>query len=445
MTGTLRNRLSIGLSVSLVLFFTVLGTVVVLTEQTQLEDYIESRLIHDSRSLLGSLEFDPQGEPRLHAEQGGGVYRQPHSGYYYTVRTRGRVLASRSLWDASLPSAPLAVGEQRLVHAPGPDGKPLLVHMAGYRKQGETVRIAVAEALTPLQDRQSALQWRYGALFLLGLVLAITVQRLLVSRSLRPLDATQIEVRRLERGQLEQLTEQGPREVLPLIREINRLLQRQAERLRRSRENLSNLAHALKTPLARLRQLSEGPELEGHPELRHGLNAAIDTLQQRVDHQLQRARLVGSGGSGRVRPAQVLPELVQALSRLYPENGPAIHLAVEDDAEFPMDPEDFMELAGNLLDNACKWAQGRIEVTVRTDALCSLTVEDNGPGCPPEAYGQLGERGTRLDETTPGDGLGLAIVRDLLATYHGHLTLDGSVALGGFRAEASVPAETEPS
>jgi signal transduction histidine kinase len=211
--------------------------------------------------------------------------------------------------------------------------------------------------------------------------------------------------------------------------------------VRRSRDALGNLAHALKTQLALLVHASEDAALKAHPELHQRLTGALSRIQALTDRELRRARLAGGALPGQqVDIGAELERLVNAMRAIYADKPVQIELDVAPDAAFFGDAEDFVELLGNLLDNAAKYCRGRIYVGARVTAGLVVAVEDDGQGYHAAALETLTERGVRADESVPGAGLGLAIARDIAEGYGGALRLGRSARLGGFLAEVTLPA-----
>ncbi|NOX77220.1 MAG: sensor histidine kinase [Gammaproteobacteria bacterium] len=379
------------------------------------------------------------------------VYQRPFSGYYFIVLGEaGGKRYSRSLWDetlelSSMPS--LSPGKTHHWQARGPMDQQLLMRAATFRKQGQQVTLVVAEDVSPLLASLQRINWIFAGLAFLVLCLLLLLQGFIVRRSFRPLQQIRQEIKNLQQGAVGELTNEVPAEVRPLVREINHLLALSVDRLQRSRNALGNLAHALKTPLSVLTQLSQRDELRALPTLSHELQRNTETIGHLMDRELKRARLMGQGVPGkRFSPVEELPVLVDVLQRVYSDKSLDIQWCIQPDSSLPLlmfDRDDMLELLGNLLDNACKWAQQRVVCTLQGDQQnLQLRVEDDGPGCTVEEISRLTTRGVRVDESVSGHGLGLAIVRDIVELYEGELRFAMSDALGGLQVSVVVRAQS---
>ncbi len=439
--ASLQARLLWGLGSTLVVFLAAYALWTLLALRSLTEDYVQTRLAHDAESLVAALYFDEDGHPRLPPEAVPHIYRRAFSGHYFHLQTPGGALSSRSLWGYALPHPALAPGQVQVFHRRGPLDQPLLVRVAGYRKQGVRFVLTVAEDLSVLERDLETLSWQLGGWSLAVLSLVLLLQTAIVRRGLAPLRRIQAQLRAMEQGERTRLEEGSvPAEVWPLVREVNRSLDHLEARLRRSREAMGDLAHALKGPLTVLGQLLEREELARHPQLQAECRQALERLRQRVERELKRARLAGEGSAqGVFRPAEALPDLVTLVRRIHGKEALEVTLEVAAEAAFRMDREDAMEICGNLLDNAAKWARRRVRVALDEGLpFLRLTVEDDGPGVAPEAMATLLRRGGRLDEQVEGHGLGLAIVRAAAEQYRGEVQLDRS-PLGGLRVTVSLP------
>jgi signal transduction histidine kinase len=401
------------------------------------EAHVLTRLEHDAEALLaaidGRADVPGVGDSRLSP-----IYRQPLSGHYFVVSLAdGRALRSRSLWDETLPVEALATGDVRVEQMQGPAGQRLLVRRAGYEKNGRPLTLLVAEDLTPMDLQIAHLQWLGLGLLASILVLVVFVQRWILRRGFSVLDEVRAEIAEVASGRRLQVAELGPDEIRPLGVEINRLLQQQQQRLRRSRQALGNLAHALKSPLTRVLHDIRRLPLDG--EVRGRLTEGLTRISELIDRELRRARIAGEGVGRHFHPARDVPELLKAVAQLHPDSRVEVVTGPLPDAMLPQDHEDMLELLGNLVENAHKWADRRIEVRLCVgDDLC-LEIADDGPGVDDEALEGLTRRGGRLDERVDGHGLGLSIVSDLVDDYGGSLAFDRSPELGGLRVLVRLP------
>lgn len=268
-----------------------------------------------------------------------------------------------------------------------------------------------------------------------GLVAAIVAQ---VRVGLRPVYALQSEVAAVRRGKAQRVAETYPRELKPLAQELNALVAHNQQVVERQRTHVGNLAHALKTPISVM--VTEAGQRPG--PLAEVVTRQADAMHKQVDHHLRRARAAAraSGQGERTSVAEVLDELSRTLGRIFRDKGVDIDWDADEALFFQGERQDLMEIAGNAIENACKF--GRSRVRVRTAELSPerfrLSIEDDGPGLPPDRRDEVLKRGARLDESAPGSGLGLSIVDELARAYGGALTL-GDSALGGLRLEAELP------
>ena len=431
-----------GLLLSLAVVFGVQWSVVQVAIDEVIQEYIAGELAQDADELFSGLSFDPARETSLALAHFDPHYLAPLSGRYYEIQVEGTTaLRSPSLVRESLPMPTVGQGQRHVDQVAGPNGETLLLSATGYELQGRHITIAVAGDLTPVRAQFDRLMARYTRVSLAMFALLVVLQIGIVRLALAPLRRVQADVSRLEDGTIAQLGEQVPSEVLPLVREVNRLLALLAGRLQRSREALGNLAHALKAPLTVLTQLAEDDQVRQHPVLGAQIDEQLQILRARIDSELRRARVAGGRTNGTPLDLQAeIETLVATLRKLYQDRHLDIVCRVEPGTRFRGDREDLLELCGNLLDNACKWARSRVLVSVRHNGGLKLKVEDDGPGCSPEDIGRIAQRGVRLDEAIEGHGLGLAIASSIAASYGAELRFGRSRELGGFEVSLSFPA-----
>jgi signal transduction histidine kinase len=235
-----------------------------------------------------------------------------------------------------------------------------------------------------------------------------------------------------------------PAEVQPLVDDLNALLDHREKAVARAQAKAGDLAHGLKTPLAVLLQEAERVKATGEHELAATIAQQVERMRRQVNYHLAHARATASGATpGTVcSVAESAEGLVRTLLRLHAERGITIQSAIPSepsDHAVRAQREDVDEMIGNLLDNACKWANARVTVTSEVKSgNIAIVVDDDGPGLEPAKRDVVLKRGVRADEAAPGSGLGLAIVRDLAELYGGTITLESS-PLGGLRAHLLLP------
>jgi signal transduction histidine kinase len=233
-----------------------------------------------------------------------------------------------------------------------------------------------------------------------------------------------------------------PIEVQPLVNDLNSLLEHRERTVQRALAKAGDLAHGLKTPLAVLAQEAERAEADGQHEAASTISLQVERMRRQIEYHLAHTRAAGSVDVPGIR-CPVLPSvegLTRTLLRIYAARGVAIEVNVSPEHFVRAQQEDFEEMLGNLLDNACKWAKSTIKIqSVQENGAVVLLVDDDGPGLAASMREVVLQRGVRADETAPGSGLGLAIVRDLAELYLGTLLLEDS-AMGGLRARLRLPA-----
>lgn len=400
------------------------------------EQFVASRLTHDAEALIAGIAPD-RGEIDRPLPP---VYRQPFSGHYFVVRfDDGRSLRSRSLWDHPLEIGPLIPGKTAVELRDGPHGQRLLLWSAGYEKQGLAFTVAIAEDLTPLLRALRQLLWVGVGLSIFGAMTLLFVQRWLLRRGFRQIDEVRSDIRRLDAREIDRLRENVPEEVRPLVRELNQFIDAWKAHLARSRHALGNLAHALKSPLNLI--LLHHPRVEDDPVAEQALR-----MRELIGRELRRARLAGDHSPGRrFSPREDIGDLVAGIGTLYAEKDLQISTDIQAPERLGLDQEDMLELIGNLLDNAAKWARRRVRLSLHATGSLRILVEDDGPGVDPKAAKALSERGSRLDERTPGHGLGLSIVEEIVRLHDGRLGFGSSEQLRGLAVTVDLPgSETDP-
>ncbi|MDZ4017254.1 sensor histidine kinase [Pseudomonas sichuanensis] len=433
---SIQGRLSLGLVVVLVVVGLAFAQLTLWLFEAGLQRYLETGLRKESENLLVALVRGPSGlqldERRISA-----AYQRPFSGYYFRIDFDQGTWRSRSLWDLDMPK-PARPGLDD-GHELGPEGQQLLAYRGDYRRLGQDISISVAQDYSPVREGFRRMQQIGLGMGLVALLLVLVLQRITVTRSLRPLERARQQIAQLQQGQRSQLDAQVPSELQPLVDQINHLLNHTEDSLRRSRNALGNLGHALKTPLAVLLSLAASERLQALPEVRAQMREQLQQIQQRLARELNRARLAGDALPGAQFDCDAeLPGLLATLAMIHGE-GLLLERDVPPGLLLPWDREDLLELLGNLLDNACKWADSEVRVGMAATAEgYQLWVDDDGPGIPESQRLQVLERGSRLDEQVDGHGLGLGIVRDIVDAWGGRIALLQSPQ-GGLRVSIELP------
>ena len=434
---SIQRRLSLGLISVLLIAGLVVGQVSLWLFENGLQRYLESGLQNESENLLLALSRGPQGL-QLDERRLSPAYHRPFSGHYFSIQFGDIHWRSRSLWDAQLPRPSHPGLDSKLQE--GPEGQMLLVLRSDYQRFGHAVSISVAQDYTPIRESFLRVQRIGLAIGVFALIVILLLQRLTVNRALRPLETARKQIAQLQAGQRSKLDAQVPLELEPLVTQINHLLAHTEDNLKRSRNALGNLGHALKTPLAVLISLAKDSRLDAYPQIQKTLRDQLEQMQQRMSRELNRARLAGDALPGAQFDVDAeMPGLMATLGMIHGghlelrlNTSPGLHM--------PWDREDMLELLGNLLDNACKWADSQVELNIRqTAGGYEIEVQDDGPGIPETERDQVISRGTRLDEQTSGHGLGLGIVRDIVDVWGGEMQLETG-ALGGLSVMIRLPA-----
>ncbi|PKM44840.1 MAG: hypothetical protein CVV05_09845 [Gammaproteobacteria bacterium HGW-Gammaproteobacteria-1] len=400
---------------------------------------MRERLLAQLYLVMAATEVEPDGRLRLPAALGEPRLNLPDSGLYARIDSPD----GQPLWQS-----PSAVG----MRLPSPAIQPsqresfTRVALAGAEYFAATLRIdwqtdhgslpliySVIEHAAFFEEQMTRYRrnlWGWlGAMALLLLVVLAAV----LAWGLRPLHTVAAEVRAVESGAQQSLAQEYPREIRRLSDNINTLLHHERAQQARYKQALADLAHSLKTPLAVLRGIDAGAQATL-------LDEQVTRMDAIVQHQLQRAATAGRPAlAAPVAVAPAVQRLLAALAKVHASKAVQVEQAIAGTARFRGEEGDLLELLGNLIDNAFKWCRGNIRIRIGTDEhRLHITVEDDGPGIDDAQVEQVLARGVRLDETIPGHGIGLAMVRDIVAAYEGEMTI-GRAALGGAAIHIVVP------
>lgn len=437
---SLEKKVVVGLALLLIAAFSVLLLFSVFAVKNLSESYVLTRLEHDAEALLSSVWKNPKGHVRLREGRITPIYQQPYSGHYYQlIFTDGFRLNSRSTWDFTFDTHEVPIGEVETYFLNGPNDQLLIIRSAGYEKNGLRFTLSVAEDIEPLDSQIRFYQ--VVSIFSLSLAALIIIlsQRYILRKGFLELDKVRNEIKLISDGELQQLSEMGPTEVQPVTVEINRLLKQLQQRLRRSRDALGNLAHALKSPISLMTY--EIDHLSVTESEKKSLSDNLSRIRILIDRELKRARLA-SGEAGRYfNPSKDIPELLKALLQIYHDKKIEIQHNDLPNKNLPVDHEDMLELLGNLLDNACKWANKTVRLEVNLESVLYFLITDDGPGVTEEEISEMVKRGVRIDENKSGSGLGLSIVHDIVNDYSGTIEYANSKETDGLQVNVMIQYE----
>ena len=443
---SLAFRLVVGAAVWCVAALALGGWALSMVFQDAVGRSFDARLSVLLEGVVAATEVAEDGTLALVRPLGEARFDRPLSGWYWQIDTDdGPPIRSRSLWDQALdvdrsalaaesPAEPLWSQRQ------GPDRQVLRVVARTIqlpeveRPLVYTVAGDMSEVRAEVRRFNATLAWALAAL-LVGLIVAVFVQ---VRFGLQPLRRLGRALADIREGRAERLEGPFPAEVEPLAVELNALVAYGRELIGRARTHVGNLAHALKTPLSVLANEAAAPDGPSPDSVARQVTA----MRRHVDHHLVRARAAGAAGVlvARAPVAPAVADLTRTLARIHADRRLDFDVHCPPSAVFLGERQDLEEMIGNLLDNACKWAVSTVRLVVRVaEGRMTLRVEDDGPGLPDGAIERALARGGRLDESVPGSGLGLPIVRDVAGLYGGVLTLENGVS-GGLIATLDLPA-----
>jgi signal transduction histidine kinase len=371
----------------------------------------------------------------------------PLSGKYWmmvAVNAEGEIVGdirSRSIFDETL-TWPDALTREALdnpgaivsANTTGPDMEPLrfAIQATRYPERADPVLLVTASDRTLSMEGVDRLRTILLAAMLFLAAGTLIAMALGLRYALRPLERIQSDINDVREGRMAALSGDYPTEVQPLSEELNKLLEHNRTVVSRAQTYVGNLAHALKTPLAVLRN-----EASGSTQLDDVVRRQTESMRSNVDHYLRRAQAAARAEALGIRTqvAEAIDGLARMMNKLFSSQGKSVFADVDEQFYVRAERQDLEEMLGNLLDNACKWAKSTVEVSAKPgeNGMILIHVDDDGPGLSETEREEAVKRGVRIDETAPGTGLGLSIVADISGMNGGGLTLSDS-PLGGLRA-----------
>ena len=455
--NSLSSRLLISVSVLLLFFF---GATIAVLDRAFTEageqarrDILDGHLV----ALLAAAEPDATGKLLMPDRLREPRFARIGSGLYAELRdVDGAVLwRSRSALGLEIPSGvAMQMGDHFFARESLADGTPLLTLSLAVDWElddgaSQPYVFKVAESLDGFNAQIAGFRGQLFGWFAGVALTMLLAFSMLLRGLLKPLRQIETEITEIEEGNRVSLSGRFPTELTGVARNMNLLIDSERARSDRYRYTLDNLAHSLKTPLAAMRALLN--ERQGD-DFGARFNEQIDRMDEIVRYQLRKPAAAGADKLVLV-PVSVEKEitrLIDGLGKVYRDKNPEFEVRLEKGLQFRGDTGDFLELAGNLLDNACKWCESKVRIvvvpSVGASAVASgmiLTVADDGPGIPEDAAAALLQRGMRLDESTPGHGIGLAVVKDIARSYGGQLSIQ-KADIGGAEITVSIPPVSSP-
>jgi two-component system sensor histidine kinase PhoQ len=451
---SLSTRLLASVTVLLIVFFGITIAALDLVFRDLAERSVRDRLEIQLLALISASEEDAGDGLQPAAQLAEMRFNNPGSGLYgEIVRSDGYpTWRSPSLAGTGLDFAPqLLPGERRFGELHAADGSVVLALSRGIQwefsnRKTRTFVYSVAESREPYFAQLNRFRVQLFSWFGVLMLLLLSALAILLRRLMAPLRRVEREIEAIEVGNLTELGAGYPRELLGITTNLNALLRSERDRLARYRNTLGNLAHSFKTPLAVMRNLLGSSAAAELPVARQ-LDEQVGRMDDIVKYQLKRAAASGGTGLG-TAPVDVrnaLEALRGALLKVYMDRGIQCELSVEEGCVYFGDREDLTEMAGNMLDNAFKWARSTIRMTARRLSTAAsrrdglrLIIEDDGPGIPPNERARVLDRGARLDERVSGQGIGLSVVREVAKLNGGDVSI-GESSLGGTLIEIRLP------
>ncbi|MFJ3450614.1 ATP-binding protein [Pseudomonas sichuanensis] len=438
MIRSLRVRLMLAAALLALLFMLALLPALQKAFSLALQESIEQRLASDATTLISAARIE-RGQLQMPALLPDERFNLPYTGLLgYIFDRQGKLVwQSRATRNQNINYQPRYDGRgNEFARIQQSDGDEFFVYDVEVKLLGGKSAAFSIVALQPVREYQETLDGLREKLYL-GFGAALLALMLLLwaglTWGLRSLRRLSVELDEVEAGAREGLSREHPRELLRLTGSLNRLLRSEREQRQRYKDSLDDLAHSLKTPLAVLQGVGESmAQGKQEPEQGRVLQGQIERMSQQIDYQLQRASLRKSGlVRHQVQLGPLLDSLCSTLAKVYRDKRVEVSLDIPAQARVPMEQGALLELLGNLLENAYRLCLGQVRVSLHeAPGLLELCVEDDGPGVPPDQRERILERGERLDSQHPGQGIGLAVVKDIIDSYDAELSL-GDSPLGG--------------
>lgn len=443
--NSINFRLLISTSIFLLFFFGITGIaldrVYRLSELNAFKDSLQNHIY----TLIAFAELGDEGKLQMPKTLPEARYSNASAGLFglITAKDKGVIWRSPSMVgiQITLPQAELGKGVYTSIDV---NQKILLAFSfatswVGSNDQEFAFTFHVAKDQTEFFEKLFTFRRNLWVGLGIATILLLLIQGLVLRWGLSPLRTVANELHQVEDGSKTSISGNYPNELMGLTHNINRLIENERKNLSHYRHTLDDLAHSLKTPIAVLRSLVENPDYKVG-EIKPALFEQISRMNDIVSYQLKRA-----ASSGRVTFATAVPinkeidGIINSLNKVYADKGINLQQKIEKNCEFYGEIGDFMEVFGNILENAYKWCKKEIIVHIeQTPQQLRLLIEDDGPGIEEEMIEQITQRGVRADSSIKGHGIGLAIVKQIIESYSARIHIKKS-KLGGSRFEIVFP------
>lgn len=437
---SIRRRLILFAAIAVLVTMVLTGVGLTLLFQRHIERRVGQEMDTHLSQILGGMRFLPDGQLQLARNVSDPRFAEVFGGLYYQVANDNGdiLLKSRSLWDATLtlPDDVLSLGAVHIHHGRGPSNEDVLLHESRVQFSGSGAGriLRVTVAIDSAEIRALRTGYTRDLVPALGLLAATLLAGFAVQigLGLRPLDTLRQTVAQVRAGQQARLVGDFPTEVMPLVEEVNGLLDLQDQNMVRARDRAADLAHGLKTPMSALFTDIGKLRDKGEAEIADDLQEIATRMRRQMDRELARARFMHARTLRNLAASPAIDSLLRTLAKT--PDGQNLHLlnVLPSTLELAVDPVDFMEVMGNILENACRFAQETVTISQAPSqgALAHIVVSDDGPGLSAAQMAQAAERGLRLDVSGPGTGLGLAIAKDIAESYGGDIQLAAATPKG---------------
>jgi len=447
---SLQHQLSVLLGLSLLGVFILFWWFSIKTIHQVADDYVLTRLDHDSEAVVKNLHLK-NNQWHLDIDNIESIYSQIHSGHYFVVKVGQQTFKSPSLnqYPMLLQAWKNSENEKWHYETLGPlvsEGhrekrSKLLVLATKTSKNNVPIRLYVAEDHSPIQESLKYFDWVFGIFAVITLLLLYGLQKWILKRTFTQLEPIETQLKELEiTHQFSIDHTQYPKEMASLIEALKDALQQAAKQLKTSRQSNANLSHALKTPLNLAFQILEQVAINPSPDnlqlVQQQMQQQLSKIHHLIDRELKKARIASDAPlSNRFDYKHDLEALADSLKQLHQAKNIQLEIDLPNLPGLVIEKEDGFELLGNLLDNAFKWARSQVTFRLTEQLGCTtIMIEDDGQGVSDELLNSLQTRGFRADESTPGHGIGLSIVKDLVEAYSGELQFSPS-DLGGLKVQ----------